>query len=262
MRSSVQSRRSWAKRAASSAANGSLNSASASPRQSARASPSRRAAARGSPPASATRPASRSRSNRTRSMALGSATSAYPPGRVTSTPAGSTLRSWETCICTIFAAVPGTSSPQRSSMRRSAGTVRLASSASRASSARGLRPPSRTGADPSRTSNGPRRSVTMEMAGDATPPSARGQGGQPHLGPGASLWRRLPGDPVITSVLPASGASAATGGGRSSSRTSRSTPSSRSRTSSARAPSRLRCVRRLAATSGPMSPTWDGLQDR
>ena len=53
-------------------------------------------------------------------------------------------------------------------MRRSTGTVRLASSASRASSARGLRPPSRTGADPSRTSNGPRRSVTMEMAGDAT----------------------------------------------------------------------------------------------
>jgi hypothetical protein len=54
-------------------------------------------------------------------------------------------------------------------MRRSAGTVRLASSASRASSARGFRPPSRTGVDPSRTSNGPRRSVTMAMVGDATP---------------------------------------------------------------------------------------------
>ena len=56
MRSSMQSRRSWARRAPSSPANGSLNSASASPRQSARASPSRRAAARGSPPASATGP--------------------------------------------------------------------------------------------------------------------------------------------------------------------------------------------------------------
>src|SRR4051794_39302216 len=84
-------------------------------------------------------------------------------------PGGSVLRSCETWICTIFAAVPGASSPQRSSMSRSAVTVRLASSASRASSARGLSPPSRTGADPSCTSNGPSRSVTMAMVGDATP---------------------------------------------------------------------------------------------
>ena len=61
--------------------------------------------------------------------------------------------------------------------------------------------------------------------------------------------------PVMTTVLPASGASAATCGGRSSSSTSSSTPSSRIRTSSARVASRLRCASRLAATFGPMSST-------
>ena len=61
--------------------------------------------------------------------------------------------------------------------------------------------------------------------------------------------------PVTTTVLPASGASAATCGGRSSSSTSRFTPSSRRRTSSARVVSRLRWACRLAATFGPTSST-------
>ena len=61
--------------------------------------------------------------------------------------------------------------------------------------------------------------------------------------------------PVMTTVLPASGASEATSGGRSSSSTSRFTPSSRIRASSARVVSRLRWAWRLAATFGPMSST-------
>ena len=61
--------------------------------------------------------------------------------------------------------------------------------------------------------------------------------------------------PVTTTVLPASGAPDTTSGGRSSSRTSRSTPSSRRRAISARVLSRARCEYRLAATFGPMSST-------
>src|ERR671914_677660 len=98
-----------------------------------------------------------------------------------------------------------------------------------------------------------RQSVTTAMGGltrDGAV-SRRWNAGRPTFSPlrGSEIV------PVITTVLPASGASAATSGGRSSSLTSRSTPNSRSRSSSARVVSRLRCECRLAATFGPMSST-------
>ena len=69
--------------------------------------------------------------------------------------AGSALRSCETWICTIFGALSGASSPQRSSIRRSVATARFPFSRSRARSARCLPAPSGTGSPSCVTSSGP-----------------------------------------------------------------------------------------------------------
>ena len=98
-----------------------------------------------------------------------------------SIPGVSTFRSFETWICTIFCALSGTSSPQRSSTIRSIASVRLAFTTRSASNARCFPPGSRTSRSSSRTSSGPRIRKFI-----------RAPSGRPYHGERASFTGRQP----------------------------------------------------------------------
>ncbi len=119
-------------------------SASTSPRQSASAasrSPARRRAAR---------------SARASSSSASTSTHVATARRCAGALRRSTLRSSDTYFCSVLCAVAGGRPSQTSSMSRSTGTTRPASTSNRASTARWRRPPSGTGSPSRTTSNGPR----------------------------------------------------------------------------------------------------------
>ena len=106
----------------------------------------------------AARGAATSRSNRSASSSPSSTRTRYPGGRVWIRSAPSALRSAWTCTWSAFWALAGGDSPQIPSISRSVETTAFGCRSSWASNARGLRPPSVTGApSSSSTSNGPNK---------------------------------------------------------------------------------------------------------